>query len=114
MPRHFYFAAALLGFFGLFSLHMAWHAWLLPPAQFPVALLLIVSIGPLLLPMRGFLRGNLKSCTWMSYLSLPYFIHGVVESYANAAIRSYTVAEIVFSLMLCLGAGFYVYSAEKA
>ena len=49
----------------------------------------------------------------MSYLSLPYFIHGVTEAYVNQTQRPYALMEIVFSLLLCFGAGFYVYKAEK-
>jgi len=109
---HFYYAA-LSGFFGLFLLMMAWHTLLAPSNQFPTALLLIISAGPLLLPFKGLLNRNLKSCTWMSYLSLPYFIHGVTEAYVNQIQRPYALMEIVFSLLLCFGAGFYVYKAEK-
>ena len=50
----------------------------------------------------------------MSYLSLPYFIHGVTEAYVNQDQRPYALLEILFSLLLCFGAGFYVYKAEKA
>ncbi len=112
MKRVYYYYAALAGFFGLFALLMAWNT-LLAPSRFPVALVLLVSVTPLLLPFRGLLDGNLKSCTWMSYVSLPYFIHGVAEAYANPAERYYALAEVGLSLLLCFGAGLYVYKAEK-
>jgi uncharacterized membrane protein len=114
MQRIHYYYAALAGFFGLFFLLLAWHTLLFPAVGFPTALLLIITVGPLLLPFRGFLNCNLKSCTWMSYLSLPYFAHGVAEAYVSQSERPYALLEIVFSLMLCFGAGFYVYKAEKA
>lgn len=114
MQRIHYYYAALVGFFGLFLLLMAWHTLLAPSVKFPTALLLIISVGPLLLPFRGLLNRNLKSCTWMSYLSLPYFIHGVTEAYVNQSQRPFAILEILFSLLLCFGAGFYVYKAEKA
>lgn len=110
---HFYYAA-LVGFFGLFLLLMAWHTLLSPSAKLPTALVLIVGIGPLLLPFKGLLNRNLKSCTWMSYLSLPYFVHGVIEAYVDPQVRVYALAEIALSLLLCFGAGLYVYKAEKA
>jgi len=109
---HFYYAG-LSGFLGLFFLMMAWHTILSPSDRLPTALLLIIGVGPLLLPFNGFLKQNLKSCTWMSYLSLPYFIHGVTEAYVNQSLRPYALLEIVFSLLLCFGAGIYVYKAEK-
>lgn len=110
---HFYYAG-LSGFFGLFLLLMAWHTILSPSTQLPTALLLIISVGPLLLPFKGFLNRNLKSCTWMSYLSLPYFVHGVIEAYVDQSERPYALLEVLFSLLLCFGAGFYVYKTEKA
>lgn len=108
---HFYYLA-LLGFFGLFGLLMAWNTILAPSTRFPVALVLLFSVTPLLLPFRGLLHGNLKSSTWMSYVSLIYFTHGVAEAYANPTERVYALAEVALSLMLCFGAGFYVYKAK--
>jgi uncharacterized membrane protein len=113
MQRVYYYYAALCGFFGLFLLMMAWHTLLSPSTKLPTALLLIISVGPLLLPFKGFLNQNLKSCTWMSYLSLGYFIHGVIEAYVNQNLRPFALMEVLFSLLLCFGAGFYVYKAEK-
>jgi uncharacterized membrane protein len=113
MPRLYFYYAALTGFFGLFLLMMAWHTLIAPSNTFPTALLLIVTVGPLLLPFKGLLNKNLKSCTWMTYLSLPYFVHGVTEAYVNQSQRPYALLEILFSLLLCFGAGFYVYKAEK-
>lgn len=112
MPRIVYYAIGLSGFFGLFLLMMAWPTLLSPDHALPTAIILLISAGPLLLPFRGLLDRNLKSCTWMSYLSLPYFAHGVAEAYAGQQ-WLYPALEASFSLMLCLGTGFYVYSAEK-
>jgi len=113
MKRIYYYYAALGSFFGLFALLMAWNTILAPSEHFPVALVLLFSVTPLLLPFKGMLNGNLKSCTWMSYVSLLYFTHGIAEAYANQAERNYALAEIVLSLLLCFAAGLYVYKAEK-
>ena len=114
MQRIHYYYVGLTGFFGLFVLLMIWHTLLTPEPHLPTALLLLMTVGPLLLPFKGFLNRQLKSCTWTSYLSLPYFIHGVIEAYANPTQRWISLAEILFSLLLCFGAGLYVYKAEKA
>jgi len=113
MLRIYYYYLGLIGFFGLFFLLMAWHTLLSPSTRLPTALLLIISVGPLLLPFKGFLNRNLKSCTWMSYLSLPYFAHGAAEAYVNSAELPYALLEVLFSLLLCFGAGLFVYKAEK-
>ena len=110
--RHYY-ALALTGYVGLFSLLMLWNTLISPPEKLPVALVLIITVSPLLLPLRGFIKGNLKSSSWMAYLSMPYFIHGSIEAYARTE-RLLPSLEVLFSLMLFLGATLFVrYAARK-
>ena len=111
-PIYFYIVA-LTGYFGLFSLLMLWNTVLAPSSQFPVALKLLITVTPLLLPLRGFLDRNPKSCAWMAYISLAYFIHGSIEAYVNTNGRLYPSLEIIFSLMLFFGATLYVRFAGK-
>jgi uncharacterized membrane protein len=111
-PVYYYFTA-LAGFFGLFSLLMLWNTVLSPSPRFPVALVLLFTITPLLLPMRGLLAKNLKSCAWMAYLSLLYFIYGSQEAYANPEERLYASLAIVFSLLLFFGSSLYIRFAGK-
>lgn len=104
---------ALTGFFGLFVLLMLWHTVLAPSTQFPVALVLLITVTPLLLPMRGLLDGKPKSCAWAAYISLLYFIHGSIETYSNPSERLYAALELILSLMLFLGAIAYVRWIKK-
>lgn len=109
----FYYNAALIAYFALFGLLMAWFTILVPPTKVPVAIVLLLMLTPLVLPLRGFLRGNPRSCTWISYISLIYFIHGVVESYANVAERWYAVTETILALILFFGTIYYVRFRNK-
>jgi uncharacterized membrane protein len=111
-PIYFYIVA-LIGYFGLFALLMLWNTVLAPSSRFPVALMLLITVTPLLLPLRGFLDRNPKSCAWMAYISLIYFIHGSVETYVNANGRLYPSLEVILSLMLFFGATLYVRFAGK-
>lgn len=104
---------ALTGFFGLFILLMLWNTILVPSTHLPVAVVLLAVITPLLIPFKGLLNANLKSCTWMSYISLFYFTHGIAEAYITPDELYYALLEILFSLLLCAGSAFYVYTAEK-
>jgi uncharacterized membrane protein len=106
-------SVALAGFFGLFILSMLWHTVLAPPTKIPVALVLLLTVTPLLLPMRGLLNGKPKSCAWAAYISMLYFIHGSIETYSNTNERLYAMLEVVFSLMLFLGAIAYVRWIKK-
>lgn len=99
---------ALAGFFGLFVLLMLWNTVLTPTAKFPVALLLLITVTPLLLPMRGFLDKQPKSCAWLAYISLIYFMHGCAEAYVSTASRPYALLEIVLSMMIFWGTTFYI------
>lgn len=111
MKRIYYYYMALSGFFGLFILLMLWNTILFPSKSFPVALVLIFAITPLLIPFRGLLNANLKSCTWMSYISLFYFTYGIAEAYTTPSELYLALLEIFFSLLLCAGTAFYVYKA---
>ena len=110
---HYYYFTALIAFIGLFTLLMLWHTVISPSTRFPVALILIVSITPLLLPFRGFLKANKKSCVFMAYISLIYLLHGSAEAFVNTEERVYAMLETVFSLMLFLGITFYLRLSAK-
>ena len=109
----YYYTVAMAGFLGLFALLMLWNTVLAPSSRFPVALMLLITVTPLLLHMRGLLDRKPKSCAWMAYISLIYFIHGSTEVYANVNERLYASLEIMFSLMLFFGATLYVRFAGK-
>ena len=104
---------ALSGFLGLFSLLMLWNTVLAPSTHFPVAFTLIMTVTPLLIPMHGFLNGRPKSCTWLAYISLIYFIHGCSEAYSDISTRQYALLEIMLSMMIFFGTTFYIRLTKK-
>lgn len=113
MKAIYYYYAALVGYFSLFFLLMLWNTVLEPSKYFPIAIVLIVMITPLLLPLRGLLDAKPKSCAWSAYISLIYFIHGSSEAYVNADQRLLAILEVVFSLLLFFGATFYIRLRKK-
>lgn len=110
--QHLYYLA-LVGYFGLFFLLMLWHTILAPSVYFPVVMMLMMIV-PLLIPLRGVLHAQLKSCAWAAYLSLLYFIHGTTEAFANADHRVLALLEVFFSLLLFFGANFYIRLKKKS
>ncbi len=104
----YYYWLALVGFLGLFVLLMAWNTLWFPSTKWPIALVLLLAITPMLLPLRGFLNANPKSCAWMAYLSIAYLMHGSVEAYVNAAKRLPASLEVIFSAALFIGTTFYI------
>ncbi|KAB7623212.1 DUF2069 domain-containing protein [Alkalilimnicola sp. S0819] len=71
---------SLAQWLGLFVLLMLWGVWLAPPEPALRAPWLILLVGPLLLPLRGLLRGRRYTAAWSSMLVLVYFCHGVAAA----------------------------------
>lgn len=92
----------LLSYFALVAVLVIWYG-LLNPALIILLLLLL----PLLFPLKGLLNGTPYTYAWSSFLILLYFIHGVVEAYANPAARIPAVLEVLFSVTFYSGAVLY-------
>lgn len=99
--------ATLAGHFGLLALLLAWQLWLSPPALL-LGLVLVLLIGPLLLPLRGIVQGRPKSHFWASLLALFYLLHGAGELIATPQDRPLALMEITLALCLFIGALSYV------
>ncbi len=92
-------AATLGGILLLMGLLILWYGLL-----HPAPVWLAIWILPLLFPLRGLIRGRAYTHAWTSFLILAYFIHGVVEAWANPAARLLAALEIVLSVTVYLGA----------
>lgn len=103
----------LLSYLCLIGFITAWITLLAPPQTFPVALVLITCVIPLLLPLRGVLHGKEKPVNWAAYLSLLYFIHGTTEAFASSATRLLGLLEIVISLTVFFSASLYIRHISK-
>lgn len=99
--------ATLIGYFGLLFLLLLWQGFFAVNLPLPRSLTILFTVTPLLLPLRGLLHGRVYTHAWTIYLSLPYFIHGVGETYSDAVNRGLSILEIIFSLLLFGGAMFY-------
>ncbi len=98
---------ALGGYFGLLILLTAWLGWISPPRVLPISVALFFMTVPLLFPLRGILYGRPYTFAWASFLSLFYFIHGVVEAYSSPEDRYLALLEIVLSVAFYTGSMLY-------
>jgi len=55
---------------------------------------------PLLLPLRGLLRGDRYTYAWATLCVIPYFIVGITESVADPRGRGWAAACLTLSLAL--------------
>ncbi|MEW5834807.1 MAG: DUF2069 domain-containing protein [Pseudomonadota bacterium] len=91
---------------GLILLQLAWHGWLAPPTHLSIALVLAITVVPLLLPLTA-LRNVRRALLWVGILSLFYFCHGISEAWSSPDTRVLALLEITLTLLLIgsLGAG---------
>jgi uncharacterized membrane protein len=96
----------LVAWIGLIALQCAWYAWLFPPQQISVWLVLAITVVPLLLPFFA-IRNVRRALLWTGILSLFYFCHGIAESWSSAQERWPALIEVLLTLLLigALGAG---------
>ncbi len=108
MTSRFYYILALLGYFGLFLLLVLWTVYLAPPTIFPISIVLLFYVGPLLIPMRGLLYGKLYTHAWLHFMALFYFTIGVMVAAANVEERLYALIQVALSIMMFVGSMMYV------
>ena len=108
----FYRRLALGGYLALLVLILAWNTVVAPSQRYPVALILIVLLVPMLVPLRGLLHGRRYTHAWSSMLSLAYFVIGVGDAYSDPIDRLYGWLMIVFSLAWFTGAVLYVKTSK--
>ncbi len=97
----------LIGYFGTLLLLLNWFTWLSPPQQIPRALLLIVTVVPLMFPLQGILKGRPYTHSWACFLALLYFAIGVDVAFNNNSDRYLALLLVLFSLLFFFGAAFF-------
>ena len=90
-------------YFGLLILLLLWAVWLAPHPHFPISLVVIVQLGPLLLPLRGLLYGRVYTHALTCFLALYYFVLGVDDVAAAVVWPWLAWCEVILSLGLFAG-----------
>lgn len=113
-PAPVFRLGASLSLVALIILGLAWEMYLAPLR--PGGSYLALKVLPLLLPLRGVLRGDLYTLQWAAMLILLYFMEGVVRAWSDPAPMSALLAgvEIVFSVVFYLCALLYLRPAKQA
>ncbi|CAB3640909.1 DUF2069 domain-containing protein [Achromobacter sp. SIMBA_011] len=106
--------AASVSLFALIVLCVTWET-LVAPLR-PGGSWMLLKALPLVLPLRGVVRGNLYTYQWASMLSLLYLMEGVVRAMSDPAPLSVLMAwgEILLSTLFFVSAIFYVRPAKRA
>ena len=86
-------------YLGVLLLQVVWHGWLPAPHgnhNWPLALL---AAAPLLLPLRGILKKQMRSMTWGGYLLVFYFVVGIMETWSSPEQRIPAMTQVTLVLL---------------
>ncbi|MCB1789284.1 MAG: DUF2069 domain-containing protein [Gammaproteobacteria bacterium] len=106
---------SLAAYLGLFAWVMLWIIVLGDVAREHVSMWLLFFAGPLLLPLRGVLRGNDKPLIWGALVALLYTVHGGMVAWSDDAQRWLGIVEMALSLVYVISASLFIrWRAEAA
>ncbi len=80
---NFHHASVALAYLGVLILQPIWHALVPTPLGAESWWLALAATGPLLFPLKGILKGNIRSMTWGGYLLVFYLVFGAMETWSN-------------------------------
>ena len=100
------------GWLALIFLTVLWEWWLAPLR--PGGSWLVLKAAPLLLPLRGVLRGDVKAMQWALLLVLPYIAEGSVRALDPPPVGALAMAEIALGLAFFASAIVYLRPFKKA
>jgi len=97
----------LLGYFSLLFGLFAWHLLINPAEKHLISLIILLQLGPLMIPLRGLLHGRLYTHAWSMYMAIFYFVIGV---WYAAHPEDLLIGLYVISCSLLFFAGAVVYT----
>lgn len=103
----FYRKLALFGYFGLLVWVPLWHFVLAEGIATSALFTFLLWIVPLLLPMRGLIKGTPYTYAWANFIVLLYFLHGLTAVYAVSDEWLYAIIELIFATCMFTGCVFY-------
>ena len=103
---------AAASWLALIALAVLWE-WLLAPLR-PGGSWLVLKAVPLLLPLRGVLRGDLKVMQWALLLVLPYVAEGSVRATDAPPAGTMALIETAIGLAFFAAAIVYLRPFKKA
>ena len=91
---------------------LVWELWLAPLR--PGGSWLALKTLPLLLPLRGVIRGDVYTYRWATMLVLAYLADGVVRAYAERPpVAAFAIAEVILSALFYTAAIIYIRSVRN-
>ena len=97
---------ALFGYFGLLMYLPLWHLVFVPSEMGKLTTLLL-TVGPLLLPLAGIIKRNPYTFAWATFIILFYLLHGLTLIWDRPDERLFVIIELVLATMSCVGCMYF-------
>jgi len=110
--QHAAWRTAATAWLALLLLTVLWE-WQLAPLR-PGGSWLVLKGAPLLLPLRGVLRGDVQPMQWATLLSLLYLAEGSVRVFEDAPVGTPAIAEMALALLFFVAAIVYLRPFKQA
>ena len=94
------------GYFGLLIFLPIWNL-ILVPSVMDKYITLLLTVGPLLLPMWGILKQKPYTYAWSNFIVLIYMIHGLTLIWDRPDERVYVIIELILTSMMFIGCSYF-------
>ena len=103
----FFRSLTLLSYFGLLIWLPCWYFILSDDDKLTPLFIGLILIAPLLLPIKGLLKGSPYTHAWTNFIVMFYLMHGLTSLYTAPSEWLYALIELVFATALFIGCSFY-------
>lgn len=97
---------ALVSYFMLLVYLPVWLLYLSPSTLSP-ALVIAMFIVPLLLPLKGLLKGNPYTFAWTNFILMLYFLHSLTALWVVEGDFIYAIIELVLTSVMFMACTYY-------
>jgi len=94
------------GYFGLLIFLPLWHL-ILVPSEMNKYVTLLLTVGPLLLPLKGILKRQPYTYAWANFIVMLYLLHGLTLIWDRPDERLYVITELILALMMFIGCSYF-------
>ncbi|MGB1296727.1 MAG: DUF2069 domain-containing protein [Psychrobium sp.] len=94
------------GYFGLLIFLPLWHL-IIVPSEMNKYVTFVLTVGPLLLPLKGILKRQPYTYAWSNFIVMFYLLHGLTLIWDRPDERVYVIIELVLAMMMFIGCSYF-------
>ncbi|MCJ8322187.1 MAG: DUF2069 domain-containing protein [Colwellia sp.] len=100
-------ALTLISYFSLLLFMPLWLIVLSPSSGLSPTLSLVMFTLPLLLPLKGLIKGNPYTYAWSSFIVMIYFLHSLTTLWVSPKDLVWALIELILATVMFLAGSYY-------